>query len=120
MRIITGDLGRGGTSFEELIDLGRQQSILVVGLGNQEITADSLAPRAVSNLHMTRHVIREYGLKSNEHMKMHHYIHRNRHGRSYETCLYILLYVHRNVKMFFAKIPKKYAKNTRCCVEKGK
>ena len=45
----------------ELIDLGRQQSILVVGLG----------PRAVSNLHMTRHVIREYGLKSNEHMKMH-------------------------------------------------
>ena len=55
----------------ELIDLGRQQSILVVGLGNQEITADSLGPRAVSNLHMTRHVIREYGLKSNEHMKMH-------------------------------------------------
>ena len=46
----------------ELIDLG---------LGNQEITADSLGPRAVSNLHMTRHVIREYGLKSNEHMKMH-------------------------------------------------
>ena len=55
----------------ELIDLGRQQSILVVGLGNQEITADSLGPRAVSNLHMTRHVIREYGLKSNGHMKMH-------------------------------------------------
>ena len=55
----------------ELINLSRQQSILVVGLGNQEITADSLGPRAVSNLHMTRHVIREYGLKSNEHMKMH-------------------------------------------------
>ena len=55
----------------ELIDLGRQQSILVVGLGNQEITADSLGPRAVSNLHMTRHVIREYGLKANTHMKMH-------------------------------------------------
>ena len=55
----------------ELIDLGRQQSVLVVGLGNQEITADSLGPRAVSGLHMTRHVIREYGLKSNAHMKMH-------------------------------------------------
>ena len=55
----------------ELIDLGRQQSILVVGLGNQEITADSLGPRAVSGLHMTRHVIREYGLKANTHMKMH-------------------------------------------------
>ena len=37
----------------------------------RELTADSLGPRAVSNLHMTRHVIREYGLKSNEHMKMH-------------------------------------------------
>ncbi len=55
----------------ELIDLGRQLSILVVGLGNQEITAVSLGPRTVSNLHMTRHVIREYGLKSNGHMKMH-------------------------------------------------
>ena len=41
----------------ELIDLGRQQSILVVGLGNQEITADSLGPRAVSNLHMKMHQI---------------------------------------------------------------
>ena len=43
----------------------------LIDLGRQEITADSLGPRAVSNLHMTRHVIREYGLKSNEHMKMH-------------------------------------------------
>ena len=38
----------------ELIDLGHQLSILVVGLGNQEITADSLGPRAVSNLHMNK------------------------------------------------------------------
>lgn len=55
----------------ELIDFSRQQSVLVVGLGNQDITADSLGPRAVGNLHMTRHVIREYGLKSSSHMKMH-------------------------------------------------
>lgn len=55
----------------ELIDFGHQQSVLVVGLGNQDITADSLGPRAVGNLHMTRHVIREYGLKSSSHMKMH-------------------------------------------------
>ncbi len=55
----------------ELIDFGRQQSVLVVGLGNQDITADSLGPRAVGKLHMTRHVIREYGLKSDPHMKMH-------------------------------------------------
>ena len=55
----------------ELIDFGQQQSVLVVGLGNQEITADSLGPRTVGNLHMTRHVIREYGLKGNCHTKMH-------------------------------------------------
>ena len=55
----------------ELIDFGRQQSVLVVGLGNQDITADSLGPRTVGNLHMTRHVIREYGLKSSSRMKMH-------------------------------------------------
>ena len=56
---------------KELIDFSQQQSVLVVGLGNQDITADSLGPRAVGNIHMTRHVIREYGLKSCSHMKMH-------------------------------------------------
>ena len=56
---------------KELIDFSQQQSVLVVGLGNQDITADSLGPRAVENIHMTRHVIREYGLKSCFHMKMH-------------------------------------------------
>lgn len=47
----------------QLIDLKREQSILVVGLGNQAITADSLGPHVVENLRMTRHIIREYGLK---------------------------------------------------------
>ena len=56
---------------KELIDFSQQQSVLVVGLGNQDITADSLGPRTVENIHMTRHVIREYGLKSCSHMKMH-------------------------------------------------
>lgn len=46
----------------QLIDLKTEKSILVVGLGNQAITADSLGPRVVDNLHMTRHIIREYGL----------------------------------------------------------
>ena len=36
-------------------------SILVVGLGNREITPDALGPDVVSNLHITRHIIREYG-----------------------------------------------------------
>ena len=46
-----------------LIDLETEKSILVVGLGNQEITADSLGPHVVENLKMTRHLVREYGLK---------------------------------------------------------
>ncbi|MDO5134860.1 MAG: GPR endopeptidase [Eubacteriales bacterium] len=48
---------------EQLMDLKKERSILVVGLGNQAITADSLGPHVVENLRMTRHVIREYGLK---------------------------------------------------------
>ena len=39
-----------------LIDLEKEKSILVVGLGNQEITADSLGPHVVENLKMTRHL----------------------------------------------------------------
>lgn len=38
-----------------------EQSILVVGLGNREVTADSLGPKVVDNLFITRHVIRTYG-----------------------------------------------------------
>ena len=56
----------------QLIDLDKEQSVLVVGLGNRGVTADSLGPRVVENLHMTRHIIREYGLKSTgEEEKMH-------------------------------------------------
>lgn len=36
-------------------------SVLVVGLGNQDVTPDALGPSVVSNLHITRHLIREYG-----------------------------------------------------------
>lgn len=55
----------------QLIDLGSEKTILVVGLGNQAITADSLGPHVVENLHMTRHIIREYGLQSMGEEKMH-------------------------------------------------
>lgn len=55
----------------QLIDLDKEQSILVVGLGNQAVTADSLGPHVVENLHMTRHIIREYGLKSTGQEKLH-------------------------------------------------
>lgn len=39
----------------------KEQSILVVGLGNREVTADALGPQVVDNLFITRHVIRTYG-----------------------------------------------------------
>ena len=39
----------------KLIHLEREQSILVVGLGNSAITADSLGPHVVDNLYITRH-----------------------------------------------------------------
>lgn len=39
----------------------REQSVLVVGLGNRDVTPDALGPRVVSNIEITRHMIREYG-----------------------------------------------------------
>ncbi len=47
----------------QLIGLEKEKSVLIVGLGNPGITADSLGPEVIGNLHMTRHLIREYGLK---------------------------------------------------------
>lgn len=55
----------------QLIDLKKEKSILVVGLGNQAITSDSLGPHVVENMRMTRHIIREYGLKGMGEEKMH-------------------------------------------------
>ncbi len=50
---------------EELLNLipdaCREKSVLVVGLGNREVTADALGPQVVDNLFITRHVVREYG-----------------------------------------------------------
>lgn len=38
-----------------------EQSIMVVGLGNREVTADALGPQVVDNLFITRHVVKTYG-----------------------------------------------------------
>lgn len=50
---------------EELLKLlpeaGEEKSILVVGLGNREVTADALGPHVVDNLFITRHIVQEYG-----------------------------------------------------------
>lgn len=41
--------------------IDEEQSVLVVGLGNREVTADALGPQVVDNLFITRHVVKEYG-----------------------------------------------------------
>ncbi len=47
---------------KELIPhMDAEQSILVVGLGNRDVTADALGPHVVDNLFITRHVVKEYG-----------------------------------------------------------
>ena len=46
---------------ELLGDLKKEQSVLIVGLGNREVTPDSLGPLVVNNLLITRHVVKEYG-----------------------------------------------------------
>lgn len=59
------------THLRKLIDLKKEKSVLVVGLGNAAITADALEPQVVDNLLMTRHIIKEYGLRGIKHEKMH-------------------------------------------------
>lgn len=39
----------------------KREEVLVVGLGNREVTPDALGPQVVDNLFITRHLIREYG-----------------------------------------------------------
>lgn len=50
----------------ELIDrsgcrMGDDFSVLVVGLGNREVTPDALGPYVADHLNVTRHIVREYG-----------------------------------------------------------
>lgn len=49
----------------------KEQSVLVVGLGNRAVTADSLGPCTVDNLFITRHMVKEYGNAAYEGKKMH-------------------------------------------------
>lgn len=42
-------------------DRKKEVSILIVGLGNREVTADALGPQVVDKLYITRHIINEYG-----------------------------------------------------------
>ncbi len=56
---ISGELKRflGG-----LLPRGKKDySVLVVGLGNRQVTPDALGPYVVDNLNITRHIVKEYG-----------------------------------------------------------
>ena len=44
-----------------LPDFGKEPSVMVVGLGNRDVTADALGPNVVDNLIITRHMVREFG-----------------------------------------------------------
>lgn len=50
---------------------GKEQSVLVVGLGNRDVTADSLGPNVADHLFINRHVVLEYGAAAYEREKMH-------------------------------------------------
>lgn len=39
----------------------KEIAALVVGLGNREVTADALGPMVADRLHITRHILKEYG-----------------------------------------------------------
>lgn len=57
---------------QEIIPDGEnEKSILVVGLGNRDVTADALGPNVVDNLFITRHVVKEYGKAAYSKPRMH-------------------------------------------------
>ena len=45
----------------QLVCEKKEASVLIVGLGNREVTADALGPQVVDKLYITRHIINEYG-----------------------------------------------------------
>lgn len=59
-REISAELSR---HLKKLLPVKEDMKVLVVGLGNREITPDALGPDVVSNLRITRHIIKEYGVQ---------------------------------------------------------
>ena len=56
---IAGELAK---QLKEILQLKKEDyTVLVVGLGNRNVTPDALGPQVVDELHITRHVIKEYG-----------------------------------------------------------
>ncbi len=50
-----------GGYIERLTGKLKSQSVMVVGLGNRQVTADSLGPIVIDNLEITRHYAKEFG-----------------------------------------------------------
>lgn len=47
---------------KELVPERKEEvSVLVVGLGNREVTPDALGPYVADHLHVTRHIVKKYG-----------------------------------------------------------
>ena len=54
-----------------LPDEKEELSVLVVGLGNRDVTADALGPNVADRLRITRHVIKEFGQRAFEQKEVH-------------------------------------------------
>ncbi len=52
-------------------DINAEKSVLVVGLGNRDVTADALGPNVVDNLIITRHMVKEFGKAAYNKSKVH-------------------------------------------------
>ncbi|NLZ81366.1 MAG: GPR endopeptidase [Clostridiales bacterium] len=48
----------------DLLPKKYRKSILIVGLGNRDVTPDALGPNVVGNLYVTRHLIKEFGYEA--------------------------------------------------------
>jgi spore protease len=60
-----------GLNQEQSQETNQEQSFLVIGLGNRDVTPDALGPNVVDNLIVTRHMIKEYGRAAFNNEKIH-------------------------------------------------
>lgn len=68
-REVAGELARQLRSL--IPDCKKEQSVLVVGLGNREVTADALGPHVIEHLFVNRHVVMQFGTAAYRKEKMH-------------------------------------------------
>lgn len=46
---------------QQFLPKQKEYSVMVVGLGNRQVTPDALGPYVVDHLHVSRHIVKEYG-----------------------------------------------------------